>query len=100
RLAAGDEMVELAGVGRLVARAPPHPQPQIGPSADEAVDVQAIGADAEGGHGGALDLEQPPAEGRSDRIGLVAPAAKPTLGSQRTQDAADRLRALLIAAQL
>jgi len=77
RDAAGDDVVELAGVERLVGGAAGDPEPV----ADEAVQVDAHRTDAERGQGAAVDLAEGRAIGRgADVEGFRAPAAEAAIG--------------------
>ena len=90
---AANEIVEQAGIDRLLGTAPRDPHPGRA-TFDEPVDVSGVRMNAEVACSGAL--EQKPrlrSECRRDRVTLIAPGRKRTLGGERAGDAVERRRA-------
>ncbi len=90
---AADEVVEHAGIDRLLGAAPREPHSGRATVGDEAVDVSGVGMDTEVACSGALEQKprrQP--ESWRDGVTLIAPGRQHTLGGERAGDAVERGR--------
>jgi hypothetical protein len=85
---ARDDVIELAGVERLVGRPPRHPQPHAVRPPHQTVDVNAGRGDAEGRQRAAVDLRQHRAVGIGvgTHVERLAPAPAEALRGDRRRD--------------